>query len=142
MLADFNKKGNRDFFNEKLLFKVVGVLLICFIVFMLFEDFKIYRKKQQLTNTINIYKQQIEDIKNSSLNLKNEIANSDSTDYLEKLGYEQFGQTRPGETEYMFVNSDKKVETIATKKSFWDRESWFGWLVSAFSWPVDQKPNK
>lgn len=132
MVADFNKKGNREFFTEKLLFKIVGVLLICFIVFMLFEDFKIYRKKQQLVNKINIYKQQIEDIKKSSENLKNEIANSNSTDYLEKLGYEQFGQTRPGEKEFMFVKDTKNVETIATKKSFWDVSSWFGWLSGAF----------
>jgi len=135
MVADFNKKGNREFFTEKLLFKVVGILLICFIVFMLFEDIKIYRKKLLLTNKINIYKQQIEDIKNSSLNLRNEIANSDSTDYLEKLGYEQFGQTRPGETEYMFIKDAKNVETVAVKKNFWDVSSWFGWLEGAFSWP-------
>ena len=96
---------------------------------MVFEDFKIYKRKQELTAQIALYQKQIQDMKNSSQKLKEEIANANSTDYLEKLGYEQFGETKPGETEYMFVKTPKKVETVAPKSN-----SWFGWLGQSWNW--------
>ncbi|MFA6190279.1 MAG: septum formation initiator family protein [Candidatus Staskawiczbacteria bacterium] len=134
MVADFNKKEKGKFINNQLLFKVAGVLFILFILFMIFQDIRIYQKKRNLDAEISIYKKQIEDIKNSSENLRNEIVNSNSVDYLEKLGYEQFGQTRPGETEYMFVNSPKLAEVNLKKDNLGGISSWFGWLTGIFSW--------
>jgi cell division protein FtsB len=131
---DFNKKGNRDFFNNKLLFKTVGILFLVGILVLIFADFKIYQRKQQLITQIDTYKKQIEDIKKSSQNLKDEIANSNNVDYLEKLGYEQFNQSRPGETEYIFVKSPQKTETISNSKNFWDIKFWFGWVVQSWNW--------
>ena len=86
MVADFKKKGNREFFNNDLLFKTVGILFLVGICALIFADFKIYQKKQELISQINAYQKQIEDIKKSSQSLKDEIANSNNTDYLEKLG--------------------------------------------------------
>ncbi len=131
MVSDFNKKGNSKFFNNNLLYKIGGVFILFFIVFMVFEDIKIYNKKQELISQINIYKKQIEELKNSSKNLQNEIANSDSVDYLEKLGYEQFGQTKPGETEYMFVKTPKKPEGYVVSKNPWEVfTAWFSGIWS------------
>jgi cell division protein FtsB len=134
MVSDFNKKGNREFFNDQLLFKTVGVLFLFFIIFMIVADFKIYQKKRELVSQISIYQKQVEDIKNSSQNLKNEIANSNSTDYLEKLGYEEFGETKPGETEYMFINSGKKTQAPIKSENFWDIKMWGAWLGGGFNW--------
>ena len=92
MVADFGKKGNREFFNNRLLFKAVGILFIAVIVVLIFADFKIYQKKKELAAQITAYQKQIEDIKKSSQTLKDEIANQDNKDYLEKLAYEQLGQ--------------------------------------------------
>lgn len=139
MVSDFNKKGNREAFNNDLLFKTVGILLLIFVAFMIVEDIKIYQKKRELATEINNYKKQITDIKNSSQTLKDEIANSNNTDYLEKLGYEQFGETKPGETEYMFVKSAKKDETISNSKSqnLWDPKLWLADLGQFWSWIKD-----
>jgi len=134
MISDFNKKGNSDFFNSNFLFKVAGIFILLFIVFMIFEDIKIYKKKQELAAKIDIYKKQIEEIKNSSQSLKDQIVNADSVDYLEKLGYEQFGQARPGETTYMFVKSPDKTEVAPTIKNSWDLGPWFGWLTGPLNW--------
>ena len=134
MVSDFNKKGNREFFTNELLFKVVGISLLLFVVFMIFSDIKIYKKKQELASQIGIYKKQIEDIKNSSQTLKDEIANADNKDYLEKLGYEQFGEAKPGETEYMFINSPKKTDTVAKRQNFWDPKMWSANLKQFWSW--------
>jgi len=138
MVSDFNKKGNREFFNNELLFKTVGIAFLIFIVFMIFSDIKIYRKKQTLTAEINTYKKQVENIKNSSKNLKDEIANANNPDYLEKIGYEQFAVTKPGETEYMFVRSPKKADTASKTQN----SSWSAWLSSSWQWMLKQIHNK
>ena len=130
MVSDFNKKGNREFFNNDLLFKVVGIIFLIVIFVLIVSDFKIYMKKRELTTQIISYQNQIKDIKKSSQTLKNEIANSDNTDYLEKLGYEQFNQTKPGETEYMFVKSEKVVETAPVKNNWYT--NFLNWIKSIF----------
>ena len=137
MVSDFNKKGNREASNNDLLFKTVGILLLIFVAFMIVEDIKIYQKKRELATQINNYKKQITDIKNSSQTLKNEIANSNNTDYLEKLGYEQFGETKPGETEYMFVKASKKAETISSSQNLWDPKMWSADLSQFWNWIKD-----
>ena len=73
-------------------------------------------------------------IKKSSQTLRDEIANSNNVDYLEKLGYEQFDQTRPGETEYMFVKPPQGVGTDSNVGNFWDTKSWAGWFSGAWGW--------
>ena len=127
---DFKKKANSNFFNDKLLFKTLGVVFLIIIVVFAVADFRIYQKKIQLTAEITAYKKQIADIEKSSQTLKDEIANSDNKDYLEKLGYEQFDETKPGETEYMFVESAQKAQTTPVQQN----NSWTGWLTGLWQW--------
>jgi len=134
MIADFNKKGNREFFTDKLLFKTVGIIVLIFIIALIFADIKIYKKKRDLASQVSAYQRQIENIKKSSQTLQNEIANSNNVDYLEKLGYEQFNQARPGETEYMFVDSSKKTEAVSQRQNFWDMKYWSGWVGQSWNW--------
>jgi cell division protein FtsB len=101
---DFNKKANREFFNNKLLFKTVGILFIAGIVVLILADFRIYQKKQELASQVAAYQKQIEDIKKSSQTLKDEIANQDNKDYLEKIAYEQ-GMVKAGEKEVIYYTT-------------------------------------
>ena len=128
---DFDKKGNRDFFTKKLLFKTLGVLFLAGILFLVVEDVKIYQKKKQLSAQVENYEKQIESIKKSSQTLKDEIANSDNVDYLEKLGYEQLDQTRPGETEYMFINPPGKAKDASNTENSWFGNVW-QWIKNRF----------
>lgn len=139
MVADFNKKRNREFFNNKLLFKTVGVLFLIGILVLILADFKIYQKKRALTAQINTYQKQIETLEKSSQTLKDEIANSDNTDYLEKIAYEQLGQARSGETVYSFISSSEKPKTSQPpSQNFWDVKLWSGWLANSFNWLKSQ----
>ena len=133
---DFHKKANREFFNNKLLFKTVGIIFLAVISILAIGDFKIYQKKQELASQINNYQKQIEDIKKSSQNLKDEIANSDNVDYLEKIAYEQLGEQKPGEKEVIFITPQEKTKTISNTKpqNFWDIRLWPGWLANEFNW--------
>lgn len=132
MVSDFDKKGNKKFFNDKLLFKAVGVALLFIIGLLFFEDFEIYQKKKELSAEISSYKKQIEEIEKSNQNLKEEIANADNPDYLEKIAYEQLDQQKPGEKEIIFIALPEKQEQASVQKSFWDNFS--GWFLAAFNW--------
>jgi len=121
MVADFDKKV-----------KVGGVIFLIIIFLLIIADFKIYQKKQELISQIETYKKQIEDIKKSSQTLKEEIANSNNPDYLEKLAYEQLGEQKPGEKEVIFVMPEEKPKQDATPRSFWSNFS--GWISGAWQW--------
>ena len=132
MVADFNKKWNREFFNDKLLFRVLGVTFIIIIFALIIADFKIYQKKKELAAQVDAYQKKINDIKKSSQTLKDEIANSDNPDYLEKIAYEQLGQTKAGETEYIFITPEKQPEEATKPQNFWD--NFISSLLGAWNW--------
>jgi cell division protein FtsB len=130
MVSDFEQKENRKFFNKSLLYRTMGVVFLVAIVVLVVADIKIYQKKKKLVAKIDVYEKQIENIKKSSQTLRDEIANADNVDYLEKLGYEQFGRVRPGEKEYMFIEPEQKAYVSQEKNSFWGA----GWLSGVWQW--------
>jgi len=137
MVADFNKKQNREFFNNQLLFKTLGIIFIITIAVISVADFRIYQKKKELVSQISAYQKKIADLEKSSQNLKKEIANSDNKDYLEKLAYEQLGEQKPGEQEIIFITPKEKPKAPETPQNFWSAclgrisHAW-GWFKSKF----------
>ena len=129
---DFNKKGNRKFLGDDFWLKTIGIIFLVIVVALIFIDLKIYQKKRQLIFQIGDYQKQIEEIKKSSQNLKDEIANSDNQEYLEKIAYEQLNEARPGETIYSFVMPEEKPKATAEAKNFW--ALWIGQLSNGFNW--------
>ena len=113
-------------------------MFLVLILVLVVADIKIYQKKRELNSQIRNYREQIADIKKNSQTLKDEIANANNTDYLEKLGYEQFDLARPGETEYMFVTLSDKAEEISNQnldsKNLWDVGSWTSWISQKWNW--------
>jgi cell division protein FtsB len=132
MVADFNKKQKASFSNNKIAFQIAGVLFLIIIVVLFAADVKIYQKKKELTLQITNYKKQIEDIKKSSQTLKDEIANSNNQDYIEKIAYEQLGEQKPGENQVIFVTPPKKAEVTTKPEAFW--MNWLGWFSGAWEW--------
>jgi len=130
MVADFSKNENRKFFTAKLLYKVLGVGFLAGIVLLGIADFRMYKKKQELDSQILSYKKQIEEMQTSNQNLKDQIANADNKDYLEKLAYEQLNQQRPGEKEIIFIMPEEKIQPDQEKQSLWDKV--ISWIKSLF----------
>ena len=131
MVADFNKKQKGEFFTEKLLFKVVGILFLIIILILIFYNLKILSKKQEMNSLIGNLQKQIENLNQSSATLKEEIANANKPDYLEKIAYEQ-GMAKTGEKEIIFVSPQKKTEAISEQQDFW--QMWTGWLSQSLNW--------
>lgn len=134
MIADFDKKQKREASANKIAFQIAGVLFLIIIIVLIIADFKMYQKRKNLISQIDSYKRQIEEIKNSNQNLKNDIANSNNTDYLEKIAYEQLGQQKPGEKEVIFINPPQKEETNQKIETSWSFESWFSWFPNTWKW--------
>jgi cell division protein FtsB len=134
MISDFNKKQKTSFSANKIAFQIAGVLFLIIIVVLFIADIRIYQKKKELTLQIESYKKQIEQIKKSSQTLKDEIANSNNQDYIEKIAYEQLGEQKPGENQVIFITPPKKTEASQQAKSFWSLKSWSGWLSGGWAW--------
>jgi cell division protein FtsL len=134
MVTDFSKKGNKEFFNKKLLFRTFGILFFVVILVLIIADFKIYLKKAELKSQIADYQRQIEEIKKNNQDLKEQIANADNTDYLEKIAYEQLGQQKPGEKQVIFVEPPQKTETVLDQQNFWNVNKWTGWFGGFWQW--------
>lgn len=133
MVSDFNKKRNREVLKNEILFQAGGVLLIIIIATFIVADFKIYQRKQGLVSQIDSYKKQIEEIKKNNETLKEQIANSNNSEYLEKVAYEQ-GMVKKGEKEVIFVMPEQKPAQLTAQSNFWP--SWIGgawnWIKSKF----------
>lgn len=126
---DFSKKRKPEFFSQKLLFQLAGVAFFIIVVVLIFIDFSIYQKRRDLISQIDAYKKQIEDIQKNSQNLKEQIANSDNPEYLEKIAYEQLDQQKPGEKEVIFVvpqEQPKEKERAINPLT--------GWITGILQW--------
>ena len=134
MIADFNKKQKNEFSSKKIAFQVVSILFLVIIIILVFADFKMYLKRKELVVEISNYKKQIEGIKKDNQNLRDEIANSNNQDYIEKIAYEQLGEQKPGESEVIFISPPQKTEPLAKTKNpgaVWFSQVW-QWIKSKF----------
>jgi cell division protein FtsB len=134
MLADFNKKQKMEMGANKIAFQIAGTLFLIAVVVLVFANYKMYQKKNQLAAQINNYQEKIKNLKQSSQTLKNEIANADNIDYLEKIAYEQLGQQKPGEKEVIFIMPDKKADASLNTDNAWSFKSFGAWLSGTWQW--------
>ncbi len=134
MITDFDKKRKRNFLSGQFFLKLGGIIFLIIAAALIFVDFKIYQKKQQLVNQINSYKQQIEDIKKKNESLKEGISKSDDKEYIEKIAREELDMQKEGEKVVSFVMPKQESEEEQKIESFWSMKFWFGWLGESWQW--------
>jgi cell division protein FtsB len=134
MISNFGKKRNSEYFDQQLFFKALGIIFLIIISVLLVADFKMYKKRKELNKEIIAYQKKIADIEKNSQTLKEEIENANNVDYLEKLGYEQLDQTRPGETEFMFINSHEYQEVSQIEEDSLRKNKILGWFEQGWRW--------
>jgi cell division protein DivIC len=134
MVSDFSKKQKSKFFSGKFLFVAAGILLIIIAVLLVFEDVKIYKKRHQLNAEISNYEKQILQIQKRNETLKEEIANSNNPDYIEKIAREEEGMQKPGEKVVSFIMPAQQTAQEQKAGNFWDAKVWAGWFSGAWSW--------
>ena len=105
-------------------------------LFWFLQILKYIKKNKNLLCEINNYQKQIEDIKKSSQTLKDEIANSDNTDYIEKLPMSSWTSKSRAKKKYIFITPPAKTgRQCQTSKIF--GLVWSGWLVAVLE--LDKK---
>ena len=129
MVTNFNKKQKTEPPVEKIALQIAGILFLIIIVVLIFADIKMYQRKKELIGAINNYEKQIANLKSSSQTLKNDIANQNNPDYIEKIAYEQLGEQKPGEKEVIFVTPPKKVAATVDVQS-----PWYDWIANSWNW--------
>lgn len=134
MVANFNKKQKFEVSANQIAFQIAGTLFLIIIFVLIVANLKMYKRSSELTAEIVKNKKQIEDFKKSNQKIKDEIANANNEDYLEKIAYEQLNQQRPGEKEIIFVEPKKKTEQIQTQQNFLNASSWQAWFANAWNW--------
>ncbi|MDP3882920.1 MAG: septum formation initiator family protein [Candidatus Staskawiczbacteria bacterium] len=134
MVAEFRKKRKEKFVFSQIWLPVLGVFLVLLMIVFIFVDFHIYNRRKELVAQIDSYQKQIDEIKNSNQDLKDEIENADNIDYLEKIAYEQLGEQKPGETGVIFISPQPKQAEVIIQENVWT--SWFSqawnWIKSKF----------
>jgi cell division protein FtsL len=122
MVADFFKKQKGG--EYKLMLKTFAILFLAVTILLIFANIKLYNKKQELKRQIENYSLQIEKIQKNNEKLKEEIANSDNQDYIEKVAREEINMQKSGENAVSFVmseeleNLDTSAENILSP-NFW-----------------------
>jgi len=134
MVSNLNKKQKREFSPEKFFLKIGGILFLVVAVVLIFINFQMLRKKQQLALQIEDYTKQIEELENRNETLKEEIINSDNPDYIEKIAREESDMQKPGEKVVSFVEQNPQQKEAQTQENLWNSNFWFGWIGQSWNW--------
>ncbi len=130
MLADFKgkKKRERDY-----IFIAIAALIFLVCCGFIIADIKIYRKKQKYITQIENLQKQVEDARIKNENLKANIENMNSQQYVEDVAREELGFKKQGENVVAFVmpeSENKPDANTAPKKKFF--------LASMLQWISQQ----
>ena len=103
-------------------------------IVLIFANFQMFKKKRELAWQINNYDNQIQELKNRNETLKEEIANSDNPDYVEKIAREESDMQKPGEKVVSFVEQNSEQKEQPAKENVWNSNFWFGWIGQSWNW--------
>lgn len=101
MVADFFKKQKSGEYG--LMLKTFAIIFLIVSVLLIIANIKLYNKKKELAREVKNYSLQVTKIEENSEKLKEEIANSDNQDYIEKVAREEINMQKPGEKAVSFV---------------------------------------
>jgi len=135
MVAKFKRNRKRQ--TEKSIFfsALLAVCLILIIGFLGINNWEIRQRRVKLTAQIDALKKEIADSEQKNKELKEDISQAGSPEYLEKVAREKLGMKAPGE-QVVVITKESEVEQKPSeqKASFWkwNPSNWWQWLKSEF----------
>ena len=139
MVSDFDKKQKGKLSSGRLMLQLGGIFFFVLAIVLVYADYRIYQKKQELAVQVQDYKSQIQDMQKNNKNLKNEIANSDNSDYIEKIAREEEDMQKPGEKVVSFIMPKDQQKEVKSPENFWSTNYWFGWIGQSWNWLSKKK---
>lgn len=134
MISKFKKKQKSSFSPEDFFLKTAGILLLIVAAVLIFANFQMFKKKRELAWQINDYENQIQELENRNVILKEEIANSDNPEYIEKIAREESDMQKPGEKVVSFVEQNPEQKEAPVQENVWNPNFWFGWVGQSWNW--------
>lgn len=120
MLSNFKKNKKRR--NAKSIFFLIffGVLLLAGIGFLSWTNIKIKQRRERLLSRVENLKKEIQMLEEKNKELKRQVSQSGTPEYLEKVAREQLGLKAPGE-EVVIISkeNEEKEEVKAEEEQGW-----------------------
>lgn len=132
MVTRFKKNRKRRPSHNILfsIFLAAGFVLI--IGFLVFTNWKISKRRAELLVRIDSLRKEIEILEQKNKELKEDISQAGSQEYLEKVAREQLGLKAPGEEVVVISREGQGEEVREEEKGFWNPAAWWQWLKSKF----------
>jgi len=112
----------RTRFKKKVFLIILGLGLTGFLIFLIFSNYKINQKRIQLQLEIKSLKEEVQDLERKNKELKAEIFETQTEDYLEKKTRENLGLRKPQEgVVVVSLPKENKKENNKEKESFWQK---------------------
>lgn len=125
MVSDFKRKQKG---LQEILFGVAGIFVLGICFFLGIKDIQELNKKRKLSQQLEVLKQEVIEAQKNNQDLKQGIAKSSDSDYIEKVAREQLDLQKQGEKVVTFIMPKEKITQTATEGwsqnwlgSFWQR---------------------
>jgi len=123
MVAKFRKKRKRKSSRNIFFSILLGVLLLLFIGFLVVTNLKISRRRAELTAKIAVLKEEIQILEQKKEELKENISQAGSEEYLERVAREELGLKASGEEVVVIIRAEEgdKEGAEGEKKGWWEK---------------------
>jgi len=117
------RKKSKDSVQSVFFSVFLTILIFVIISFLLFSNWRINKKRSELSQKLEGLKKEVEALEAKKEELLTKISQVQSESYLEKEARERFNLKKPGEEVVTILNSEKeeKKEEVKKEKSFWQR---------------------
>ncbi len=127
MITKITKKRNRFLGASSFFVIVAAIFLFLTIIYLIFSNIKILRKRSEITAQLNIYYNEINDLKNKNNKLRENIEKLNNKEYIEKALREE-GFQKEGEKVVSFIFPSEQTKE-KEEKNFWQPTNWWQWFV-------------
>ncbi|MDP2910683.1 MAG: cell division protein FtsL [bacterium] len=123
MIAKFKKKKKDKPFKNKIFSAFLIFLVLFIIVFIVFTNWKINKKRNELSERILILKQDVQILEEKNKELEEKKSETESEDFLEKVARDQLELKKPGEEVVVIQKEFSSAEASEDKekKTWWEK---------------------
>jgi len=130
MIADFRKNQKKDPWNI-VVWNIIGLVLLCAVVFLVIADVKMYQRRKMLNVQIESLKNKIQNLQKENTTLNESMLRGDDNEYIEKIAREEFDLQQPGEKVVSFTAPQHQEQHDSEQKNIFG--VWLSWFSGWFA---------
>ena len=130
MITDFRKNQKKDPWNI-VVWNIIGLVLLCAVVFLVIADVKMYQRRKMLNVQIESLKNKIQNLQKENTTLNESMLRGDDNEYIEKIAREEFDLQQPGEKVVSFTAPQHQEQHDSEQKNIFG--VWLSWFSGWFA---------